>query len=160
MPTLQLLYNLVPTKSNTVHTFAPTRKFRCASTDKNKMKTDLPKPHKGSLIYQDSKLYACLASFPIVKGHTVVVWKKHVSDLHLLPKKDYEHLMNKVDEIRNGLMKALGVKKVYLVYMDEANHVHWHLIPRYNEKGYDVLRHRPIKLKDFSLAKIIRKNLK
>ena len=31
------------------------------------------------------------------------------------------------------------MKKVYLIYMDETQHVHWHLIPRYNEKGYDVI---------------------
>lgn len=124
------------------------------------MKTDLPKLNNKSLIYQDSKLYVCLASFPIVKGHTVVVWKKHVSDLHLLAKKDYEYLMDKVDETRNALMKALGVKKVYLMYMDEANHVHWHLIPRYNEKGYDVLKHKPRKLKDFSPAKKIKDYLR
>jgi len=124
------------------------------------MKTSLPKPHKKVLIYQDDKLYVCLASFPIAKGHTVVVWKNKVSDLHLLSKKDYEYLMDKVDEVRNGLMKALGVKKVYLIYMDEANHVHWHLIPRYNEKGYDILKHKPGKLKDFKLVGIIKGRLK
>ncbi len=124
------------------------------------MKASLPKPHKKALIYQDDKLYVCLASFPIAKGHTVVVWKNKVSDLHLLSKKDYEYLMDKVDEVRNGLMKALGVKKVYLIYMDEVNHVHWHLIPRYNEKGYDMLKHKPGKLKSFELAGIIKGSLK
>jgi len=43
--------------------------------------------------------------------------------------------------------------------MDEANHVHWHLLPRYNEKGYDVFKHKPSKIKDFSLAKKVRENL-
>lgn len=128
--------------------------------NKNKMKIDLPKPHKKALIYQDSKLYVCLASFPIVKGHTVVVWKNKVSDLHLLSKKDYEYLMIKVDEVRNGLMKTLGVRKVYLIYMDEINHVHWHLIPRYNEKGYNILKHKPTRLKNFKLAETIKCNLK
>ena len=123
------------------------------------MQTDLPKPHKDSLIYQDNKLYICLATFPITRGHTVVVWKKHVPDLYLLSKKDYEYLMDVVDEARNGLMKVLGVKKIYLIYMDETKHVHWHLIPRYNKKGYDIFRHNPTKLKDFELAKIIGNNL-
>ncbi len=123
------------------------------------MKSKLPKPYKDAMIYEDRKLYACLANYPIVKGHTVVVWKKSVSDLHLLSKKDYEYMMEKVDEVRNALLKTLKVKKVYLIYMDEANQVHWHLIPRYNEKGYDVLRHKPIKLKDVSLAGDIKKSL-
>lgn len=123
------------------------------------MKSGLPKPCKDAIIYQDDKLYACLASYPVTRGHTVVVWKRKVSDLHLLSKKDFEYLMDKVDEIRNALMKTLKVRKVYLIYMDEIKHVHWHLVPRYNEKGYDVLSHKPKKLKDFSLVKKIRENM-
>ena len=119
-----------------------------------------PKTKKEAVIYEDKKLYACLASHPIVKGHTIVVWKKPVKDLHLLSKKNYSYLMNKVDEVRNALLKTLKLKKVYLVYMDEANHVHWHLLPRYNEKGYDVFKHNPSKIKDFSLAKKVKENLK
>ena len=123
------------------------------------MNPKLPRPYKEAIIYDDKKLYACLANFPIVKGHTVVVWKKDVSDLHLLSKKDYEYLMDKVDEVRNALLKTLKLKKVYLIYMDEANQVHWHLVPRYNEKGFDLLKHKPAKLKDFSLTEKIRSNL-
>jgi len=123
------------------------------------MKKDLPKPKDGSIFYQDKKLYACLANYPITKGHVVVIWKKKVSDLHLLNKKDYEHLMDKVDEIRNAILKILKIKKVYLIYMDEAKHVHWHLVPRYNEKGYDVFKHKPKKLKDINLAKKLKINI-
>ncbi|MBI4918998.1 HIT family protein [archaeon] len=119
----------------------------------------LPKPFKNAIIYEDKKLYTCLSNFPIVKGHTVVVWRKQVKDLHLLSRKDYEYLMDKVDEVRDALLKTLNVKKVYLIYMDEAQHVHWHLIPRYNEKGFDVLKHQPGVLRNFSLAGKIRKNL-
>lgn len=123
------------------------------------MRNKLPKPFEKAIIYEDPKLYACLANYPIIKGHTVIVWKKSVSDLHLLSKKDYEYLMDKVDEIRNALIKTLKIKKVYLVYMDEANQVHWHLVPRYNKKGFDIFKHKPGKLKDFSLTNKIKENL-
>lgn len=123
------------------------------------MRKFLPTPYKEAIIYEDKKLYACLANFPIVKWHTVVVRKKIVSDLHLLSKKDYEYLMLKVDEIRNAMLQTLKLKKVYLIYMDEINQVHRHLIPRYNEKWFDILEHKPSKLKNFSLAKKIKNNL-
>ena len=123
------------------------------------MKSKLPKPYEKAMIYEDSKLYACLANYPIVKGHTVIVWKKLVNDLHSLSKKNYEYLMDKVDEVRNALLKTLKVKKVYLIYMDEINQVHWHLIPRYNKKGFDVFQHKPSELTDFSLANKIKNNL-
>lgn len=119
----------------------------------------LPKPSRDAIIYDDKKLYACLANYPITKGHVVIVWKSKAPDLHLLKRGEYEYLMDMVDDIRDAMIKALKIKKVYLIYMDEACQVHWHLVPRYNEKGFDVFMHRPPKLKEFSDAPGIRKEL-
>ncbi|MDO8601429.1 MAG: HIT family protein [bacterium] len=120
----------------------------------------LPKPQKESIIYEDEHLYVCLAKDAIVPGHIVIVWRKEVSDLSLLPDRDYDYLMDTVFAARNALLKTLKIKKAYLIYMDEANHVHWHLVPRDGkEKGFDVFQHKPKTLKDFSLAKKIKKNL-
>lgn len=124
-----------------------------------KRKFKLPKPSINSIIYNDKKLYACLANHPISRGHTIIVWKKPVRDIHFLSKKDYDYLSDKIDELRNALLKALKIKKVYLLYMDEANQVHWHLIPRYKQKGFDIFKNKPSQLKDYSLAKHIRSNL-
>lgn len=120
---------------------------------------NLPEPFDDAIFYEDSDLYACLANFPKARGHSVVVWKEDVEDLHLLSKEDYEHLMEEVEEVRDAILEVLGVEKVYLVYMDETEHVHWHLIPRYNEKGYDVLEHEPGELEDFELAEEIEDQL-
>jgi len=120
---------------------------------------NFPKPSKKSLIYQDQNLYICLAKFPVTKRHTVVTMKTKVSDLKLLPDRDYDYLMDTVFAARNALLKTLKVKKAYLIYMDEANHVHWHLIPRYKEKGFDIFRNEPEVLNDFSLAEKIKKKL-
>jgi len=120
----------------------------------------LIKPKKEEIIFENKKVYVCLARFPITKGHIVVAWKKPVSDLHILSRKDFEYLMDKIDEVRNAMLKTLKIKKVYLIYMDEIKHVHWHLVPRYNEKGFDVFEHKPKKLKDFSLVDKIKRNLK
>lgn len=119
----------------------------------------LPKPPEDSIIHRDRTLTVCLASHPIVAGHTVVVWNKPVRDLHLLSRPQYERLMDAVDDVRDALIKTLKVRKVYLLYMDEANHVHWHLIPRYDVKGFTLLAHKPARLRDFSLAKKVRAKL-
>jgi len=115
------------------------------------------KPHKQALIYEDKKLYAFLASYPKTRGHIIVAWKKNVSDLSRMKKKHYQLLMNVVDRTRDAMLKVLKIKKVYLLYMDELNHVHWHLIPAYDEKGFLLLSHKPKKLSDHSLAKEIKK---
>lgn len=123
------------------------------------MSTDLPKPKKGAIFYEDDKIYAALANYPITNGHVVVVLKKKIRDLYLLPREDYEHLMDVVEIVRNSMLRTLDIEKVYLVYMDEIKHVHWYLIPRYNEKGFNVLEEKPKKLKDVKLAKKFKKNL-
>lgn len=117
----------------------------------------LVEPPKEAIFYEDEKLYVCLASFPITKGHTVVVWKDKVSDLHLLSREDYEYLMDIVDVVRDALLKVLNLEKVYLMYMDEAKQVHWHLVPRYDEQGFNVFKHEPVEIKDFELAEDLRK---
>jgi diadenosine tetraphosphate (Ap4A) HIT family hydrolase len=123
------------------------------------MKNFFPKPFKDAIIYRDAKLYACLANNPIVFGHVVVVWNKKVKDLQMLNRKDYEYLMDRVSDIRRAMMKVLKVKKVYLLYMDEISHVHWHLVPRYNKPGIKNLTGKPGKIKDFTLDDKIRKKL-
>ena len=116
------------------------------------MAAALPTPPQEAVFYQDDRLYACLASHPLSDGHCLVVWKAPAADLNMLAMEDYEYLMDKVDEVREALLKTLGVEKVYLLYMEEAHQVHWHLVPRFEEKGMTVLQHQPSELTDFSLA--------
>lgn len=123
------------------------------------MTKKLPPINRQALIYQDKKVYVCLAQYPVTPGHVVVVWKKKVKDLRLLSIPEYDYLLETVDAVRKAMMKALKIQKVYLVYMDEVRHVHWHLIPRYNVKGFNVFIHNPVKIKNFSLSKKIKKFL-
>lgn len=122
--------------------------------------SDFPKPLKGAIFYEDSKLYATLANLPITKGHVVIVQKDKIADLHLLKRKDYNYFRDVLDAVRNAMLKTLKIKKVYLLYMAETQHVHWHLIPRYDVQGMNVLEEKPKKLKDVSLAKKYKENLK
>ena len=112
------------------------------------MKTVLNTPHE-SIFYEDDKIIVALAYEPITKGHTVVIWKEEVADLSSLNTDNYSYLMELVDIARNTLMEFYGVEKVYLMYLDEIKHVHWHLVPRYDEKGFNVLEHKPSHLDHF-----------
>jgi diadenosine tetraphosphate (Ap4A) HIT family hydrolase len=115
------------------------------------------KPALESTIYENEWLYVCLASFPITKGHTVVVWKKDVPDLHNLSDSEHDYLMEIVDIARDMLLKTLNVEKVYLIYMDEIKQVHWHLVPRYDEQGFNIFAHEPKETNDFSLVPELQK---
>ena len=115
---------------------------------------------KESIFYEDKNLYAALAYSPLTIGHVVVVWKDDVRDLSKLDEENYSYLMNKVDEVRNVLKKFYSVDKVYLLYMDETQHVHWHLVPRYNQEGFNNLCHAPGKITDFADAEELRELFK
>jgi diadenosine tetraphosphate (Ap4A) HIT family hydrolase len=114
---------------------------------------ELPIPPQEAIIFSDEKLYVCLASYPLTKGHVVIVWKDSTTDLHSLARAEYEYLMDAVDIARNSLLEKYAVEKVYLLYLDEVNHVHWHLVPRYEEKGFNILNHAPKKTDDFGDTK-------
>lgn len=116
----------------------------------------LPIPPREAIFFEDEQLYVCLASYPLTTGHVVVAWKRDVEDLHLLSRAEYEHLMDIVDIARNALIKLLNIEKVYLMYLDEVKQVHWHLIPRYDEKGFNMLLHDAKKTTDFSLAPLLK----
>lgn len=117
----------------------------------------LPKAPKNSIIYEDRRVYVCFALYPLTKGHTIVAWKNSVKDIHDLSCEQYDYLMTIVDITRDALLKALKIKKVYMLYMDEIKHVHWHLVPRFNEKGINVLEHSPKRAKSFPLASELKK---
>jgi diadenosine tetraphosphate (Ap4A) HIT family hydrolase len=109
-----------------------------------------------SIIFENDILFVCLANYPITAGHTIVFWKKQVEDLHLLSRSEYEYLMDTVDTVRNVLLKIFNVEKVYLLYLDELKQVHWHLVPRYNEMGFNMLAHIPIEATDFPMINELR----
>ncbi len=111
---------------------------------------DLLAPPKEAIYYEDDKVYVCLASFPITKGHSVVVWKDRKEDIQKLERQDYEYLMDVVELARKTLRESYDLEKVYLLYLDEIKHVHWHLVPRYDEEGFNVLSHTPKEINDFS----------
>lgn len=121
------------------------------------MKT-LPVPPNEALLYEDEWLYVCLASFPITPGHAVVVWKGSVTDLHNLNDIEYDYLMEIVDVARDALLETFSVEKVYLMYMDEIKQVHWHLIPRYNEKGFNLFSHEAQETHDFAAGASLREH--
>ena len=89
-----------------------------------------PEPKKGTVFYEDDKLRACLAFDPIIKGHSILEWKEHIEDLNDLNLEDYSYLMDFVYKIRDALKKAYNVPKVYVAYLDESCHVHFHFFPR------------------------------
>lgn len=102
-------------------------------------------PEKGTVFYYDGKAYVCLAFHPTTKGHVVVVWKEHVNDIDDLPMVDRLHFMRVVFMAREAQLHVLGIdikeENIYLALINEARHVHLHLVPRRKDDnmGFELL---------------------
>ncbi len=92
---------------------------------------EFEEPEEGLVFYESDKVRACLANNPAVEGHTIIEWiEEEVQDLNELSKQNYMYLMRVIYTVRQALLEVYKTDKVYLAYLDESFHVHWHLYPR------------------------------
>ena len=86
------------------------------------------------ILYEDDDTVSFLDAFPVAKGHTLVIPKKHFSQIQDMPENVNQKLFDTVHKI---IPKTDSVKGSTLVLIhngkesgQEIMHVHVHLIPR------------------------------
>lgn len=81
-------------------------------------------------VYEDDKNFAFLDIHPAVPGHTLVVPKSQVTDLHKLSQEDYSSLMNAVRKVMQRMADVFGQDyKICLKVMGfDVPHAHVHVI--------------------------------
>lgn len=88
------------------------------------------------LIYEDEICIGILDIFPISKGHTLVIPKRHYFTLEDIPKKDLSHLMIVVKDLGIKIHNKLNIdgynilQNNFLAAGQVVNHFHIHIIPR------------------------------
>jgi len=94
---------------------------------------------KVHIIYEDKGVLVFLDEFPIAKGHTLVVFKRHCRDIMETAPEEAAKLGKIVAWIAHGIKLALGAEFIYIASLcEDVRHVHFHLIPRYkkDKKGF------------------------
>lgn len=104
-------------------------------------------------VYQDENVLAFLDIFPCSKGHTVVIPKKHFNSLVEVSAQDWAKIMSGLkstfDVLDNKLKPAgwnIGINE-RAAAGQAVPHLHWHLIPRYENDGGGSM-HSIIKTKE------------
>ena len=70
------------------------------------------------------------------KGRCVVAYKGHVNELFELEDKELNEFMKDVKRIATAIKKAFSPDKInYGSYSDKLPHLHFHIVPKY-EEGY------------------------
>jgi diadenosine tetraphosphate (Ap4A) HIT family hydrolase len=94
-----------------------------------------PSHHRSAHKIADMKLsVAVLSSDQFQKGYTIVVCKKHASELYHLSVEERAQYCEEMIRIAEALDKTFKPDKMnYALLGNISSHMHWHLIPRYRE---------------------------
>jgi len=92
-------------------------------------------------LYQNNHTIAFLDIFPISQGHTIVIPKKHYTNLETIPINELHEVMGTVKIVSNLIYKNLKIdgynilQNNYKAAGQVINHFHIHIIPRSNADG-------------------------
>jgi len=108
-------------------------------------------------VYEDDHCYAFLDIFPANRGHTLVIPKKHVKDIHEADAETYAHVAAAAKKVADLLAGKLGSEGTTIFQMSrEAGwqtvfHLHMHVIPRWEDDGL----HKPWDIAPASDAQLL-----
>ena len=84
-------------------------------------------------IYEDDIVRVFLDINPMATGHTLIVPKKHFTDLDDIDLETITHIMKIAKDIKKKLEEKIGAKGIKLVQnngvLQDVKHYHLHLIP-------------------------------
>ncbi|AEF95869.1 HIT family protein [Methanotorris igneus] len=113
------------------------------------------------IVYEDEDTMAFLDINPRNKGHTLVIPKKHYETLDEMPDEELAKLMKAVKKVVE-ILKPLNFDGYNIINNNkpaagqEVPHVHFHIIPRYQNDG-DVVKFGEVKKIDLDeVEKIIK----
>ena len=87
-------------------------------------------------VYETETVLAFLDIRPVRKGHTLVIPKRQVRDIHDLPDSDAGDLMRAVARVADAVKRATGAAGINIISNNgaaadqEVPHLHFHIIPR------------------------------
>ena len=92
-------------------------------------------------VYEDEHCFAFLDIFPANRGHTLVIPKNHVKDIHEADAQTYGHVASTAKVVADLLQEQLGSEGTSVFQMNRdagwqtVFHLHMHVIPRWENDG-------------------------
>ena len=93
-------------------------------------------------VYEDNDFLAFLDISQQTYGHTLVVPKKHSSNIFELDEETSTKYMTVISKVANILKEKLGINDLNIFQNNGSlagqtvNHIHFHLVPRYENDGF------------------------
>jgi len=95
-----------------------------------------------TIVYEDDETLVFMDIGPIIKGHALVISKKHYDPVTDTPDEIVAKLHVVAKKIAKAQMNGLGADGVNIMQNNgkasgqEVPHIHVHVIPRYNDDGH------------------------
>jgi len=93
-------------------------------------------------IYEDGDTMAFLDIYPVNRGHTLVIPKRHAENIHDIESSDFCTLMEQVRQLAPIVKKGVNADGVNII-INNGNaagqiifHTHVHIIPRFEGDGH------------------------
>jgi histidine triad (HIT) family protein len=117
----------------------------------------------GNIVYEDENVVAFLDANPVSKGHTLVVPKKHVEDIH--GAEDMDYLMDALVKVSDAVEEAFDPEGINIAQNNgeaagqEVFHIHFHVTPIYTGDELQIKYNRSELDKGDEIAEKISRNL-
>lgn len=114
-------------------------------------------------VYEDDRVLSFLDAFPISRGHTLVIPKEPVATLDALTDESAAAVGRALPRICRAVMKATGCAAYNLLQNNgplahqAVFHVHFHVIPKFDESGGLGIRWPSAKLDPADGAELARR---
>lgn len=93
--------------------------------------------HSESVVWNDTECRVILIDDPDYAGFCRVVWNSHVKEMTDLAPEQRDHLMRVVFAVELVLRELLNPAKINLASLgNQTPHLHWHVIPRYDDDAH------------------------
>lgn len=100
-------------------------------------------------VYENEHIFAFLDAFPLARGHTLIVPKRHVMKLEELGSDESEHLFRSLYLLTAKVCSAVGADSSTIAINNgrasgqEIPHLHLHVIPRFPGDGVGPIHSLP-----------------
>lgn len=114
-------------------------------------------------VFEDDFSFAFLDIAPFVKGHTIVIPKKHYINLLDFPESEMKNLFSAIKHVAMKLKQSLNADGINLMQNNFkaagqiVNHLHFHLMPRWEHDKAFPIRVKKLELSKEELSEILNK---
>ena len=95
------------------------------------------RPEEGQLIWRGDDCRVILVNDPDLPGFCRVIWNRHIAEMTDLTYGEREHLMSLVFAVEEAIRHVMDPDKVNIAALGNmVPHIHWHVIPRYQDDTF------------------------